>query len=310
MPSYNDSISCHRPRKGWCRVEVFVTGGTGYVGVPIVRRLIREGHQVRLLAREGSPPTAEAASVIRGDLASDGALRQGARGADAIVHLVGIIREDGGATFQAIHVEGTRRLLDAAVAAGVPRFVHMSALGADPHSKSAYARTKAQAEALVRAAPVRHAIFRPSVIFGPGGPGPTFTSEVATKLLSLPLHPVFGKGDQELQPVHVDTVAAAFAKAIHGAADGRTLSLAGPTVVTMRSLVADMARHTGRRFRPVPLPSGLIGAVLPFLARLPGFPLTEHQFHMLLAGSVDPAWRETYDLLGLQPVPFSVADAL
>jgi len=292
-------------------LEIFITGGTGYVGVPIVRRLAQDGHGLRLLVRKGSDtPEGVSCHMVHGDLGDHGALREGARGADAVVRLVGIIREEGPATFDAVHVEGTRRVIEAAVAEGVPRIVHMSALGADEGSRSAYSRTKARAEALVEASPLLHAIFRPSVIFGPGGPGPTFVSEIAGRLLTLPLHPLFGKGDQMLQPVHVDTVAEAFAIAVGGGADGRTLSLAGPDVITMRELIAGLARHLGRRFRPISLPTGLVAAVLPALSLLPGFPLTEHQFHMLLAGNVDPEWRQTYEALGLKPVPFSIPAAI
>lgn len=292
-------------------MEIFITGGTGYVGVPIVRRLAEEGHGLRLLVRRGaSVPSGISFRAVTGDLEDAKSLREGAHGAQAVVHLVGIIREERQATFEAVHVEGTRRVLEAAAAEGVPRLVYMSALGADEGSKSGYSRTKAQAERLVEAAPMVHTIFRPSVIFGPGGPGPTFASEIATKLLPLPLHPLFGKGDQEIQPVHVDTVAEAFSKAVVGGADGRTLTLAGPDVITMRDLIAGMAQHLGIKFRPVSLPTGLVGAVLPILARLPGFPLTEHQFHMLLAGNVDPGWRQTYELLDLEGVSFSVPAAI
>lgn len=292
-------------------MEIFITGGTGYVGVPIVKRLARDGHGLRLLVRKDSNvPERVSCRRVRGDLNDMGALREGTRGADVVVHLVGIIREEAQATFEAVHVEGTRRVIEAAVAEGVPRIVHMSALGVDEGSRSAYSRTKARAEALVEASPLLHAIFRPSVIFGPGGPGPTFVSEIAGRLLTLPLHPLFGKGDQVLQPVHIDTVAEAFAIAIAGGADGRTLSLAGPDVMTMRELIAGLARHLGRRFRPVSLPTGLVAAVLPALSRLPGFPLTEHQFSMLLAGNVDPQWRQTYEALGLEPVPFSIPEAI
>lgn len=292
-------------------MEIFVTGSTGYVGGPVMRALAGQGHSLRLLVRQGGrPPDLAGARIVAGDLADEGALAAGASGADAIVHLVGIIREAHGATFEGVHVEGTRRLLAAAAKGGVRRFVHMSANGADPASPAAYARTKAQAEALVRSSDLAWVILRPSLIYGPGGPGPTFTSEIATKLLGLPLHPIFGRGDQRLQPVHVGTVAATFAAAVTGKADGEVLSLCGPDVITMRTFVKDLAAALGRPFRPLSLPPGLVAALLPLLTRLPSFPLTEGQFRLLMAGNTASDWRRAYEILDLEPVPFRIEEAI
>lgn len=289
-------------------MEVFVTGGTGYIGRAVLGALGRRGHRLRVLRRPGGRPLgAPAVLEIPGDLHDPEALGRGLRGADAVVHLVGIIRERAGSTFQDVHVEGTRRVLEAAVGAHVRRVLHMSALGADARSTLGYLRSKGEAESLVRAAPVDWTIFRPSVVFGPGGPGPTFLSELRTKLLSLPLHPLFGRGDQVLQPVASETVAEAFATALERRETvGKTYPLAGPDVVTVRDILEALARREGRTFRPVSLPVGVMKALVPLLQRLPGFPLTEDQFSMLLQGSVEANWQSVYEELDLPPVPFDV----
>src|SRR5439155_701026 len=145
--------------------------GTGYVGRHVAAMLVARGHGVRVLARDPararflSDPKVE---LVRGGLADSAALARLARGADALVHLVGIIVEQGSQTFAAVHVEGTRAVLAAARDAGVRRFLHMSAVGArDEPGATPYHRTKSQAERLVADSGLSHAIFRPSIISGP-----------------------------------------------------------------------------------------------------------------------------------------------
>src|SRR5439155_1586716 len=114
-------------------VLIAVTGATGFVGRHITTVLARRGHTVRALVRDPRrAPTLQSLGVelVPGDLADAGALTTLLRGANAVVHLVGIIVEMGPATFHAVHVEGTRRVVEAARRAGVERFVHMSAVGA------------------------------------------------------------------------------------------------------------------------------------------------------------------------------------
>jgi len=293
-------------------MEIFVSGGSGYVGQPVIEALLASGHRVRALVRPGGRQLTASGWLepIFGDLADSDALARGVRGADAVVHLVGIIRERpaAGVTFAAIHTAGTRRLLQAASAAGVRRWVHMSALGVGSVSGSAYFETKAQAEAAVRLSGLDWTIFRPSVVFGPGGPGPQFLTEIRDQLLRLPLHPMIDGGGQKLQPVAVQTVAQAFTRALDTPATvGVTYDLAGPDVVTFRQLVAALASHLGRPFRPVPVPSLLVQALLPLLDRKGSFPLTRDQLIMLRAGSTSDHWQEAYRVLALEPHPFSVA---
>ena len=112
---------------------VALTGGTGFVGRHIAATLVARGHRVRVLARD--PARARFLSdqnveVVAGGLADRAALDRLASGADALIHLVGIIVEQGVQTFTAVHVAGTEALLAAARHAGVRRFVHMSAVGA------------------------------------------------------------------------------------------------------------------------------------------------------------------------------------
>ena len=127
-------------------MRIALTGATGFVGRHLVREIQRRGHDLRILARDPRrlpfPPTG--IDIVEGALGQPDAVARLVQGVDAVIHLVGIIAETGDATFQAVHVEGTRTLARAASRAGVRRFIHMSAVGArhDPGA-TAYHRSKA-----------------------------------------------------------------------------------------------------------------------------------------------------------------------
>src|SRR5262245_60579512 len=129
--------------------KVFVTGGSGFVGREVVRELLGRGHQVGALVRDGkldlgADVDASRVRIVRGDLFDPAALGEGMRDADAVVHLVGIIMERPakGVTFERIHFQGTKAVVDAAKTAGVKRYVQMSALGTRADAVSDYHKTK------------------------------------------------------------------------------------------------------------------------------------------------------------------------
>lgn len=290
-------------------MRVFVTGGTGYVGVPAVDALVRAGHEVVVLQRPGSvrPLRRTDVEIVTGEVTDEAALAVGMWGCDAVVHLVGIIREmpRRGVTMQRMHVDATRAVLAAARQAGIGRMVHMSALGARPDAVSAYHRTKWAAEEAVRASGLRYTIFRPSVIFGRGGPGPEFVGQLADLVKSAPVVPVIGDGSFPLQPVAVETVAEAIAQAVASPRDA-AYELGGPEVLTYLDILRRIAAALGRPLRTLRVPVRVMRAMVPILQRFPSFPITQDQLTMLLEGNVctdpDAAYRD----FGLAPVPFTV----
>lgn len=285
---------------------VALTGATGYVGRCVVERLLRRDHALRVLARHRDRAgwmADRGVEVVEGDLESRAALAQLAAGAGAVVHLVGIIEELGRQTFQRVHVDGTRAVLGAAREAGVPRFVHMSALGArDEPSATAYHRTKARAEQLVADSGLSCAIMRPAVIAGAEN---AVIKMLVRMLRFAPVVPVIGDGRYRLQPVAQDDVAEAFATAVERPDIRGRFDIAGPDQLTYHEMLDALEQGLGvRRTRvsvPVPLAraGALVGTLVPLLS-----PISPAQLTMLLEGSTTDhnALPQTF---GVTPRPFA-----
>src|SRR4051812_22605418 len=193
---------------------ILITGGTGYVGTRLVQELVRQGREVRLLVRDVAAarrvfPTGVA--FAQGNVTEPETLPAAMAGVDAVVHLVAIIRERGGRTFEKINYEGTVNVVKAERAAGVRRHLQMSALGVLPDPAFPYHGTKYRAEQIVRASGLDWTIFRPSIIFGPGA---QFFSPLAG-LAKLPAPFVLPDGGTApFQPVWHDDVVAPFIRAL------------------------------------------------------------------------------------------------
>ena len=264
---------------------VFLTGGSGFVGRAVLRTLRQEGYRVRCLLRPGAErrlPIREGVDVVPGEVTAPGAWGKALAGCDAVIHLVGIIREfpGRGITYERLHVQGTRHLLEAARAAGVGRHVQMSALGTRPGAVSGYHRTKWQAEEAVRASGLRWTIFRPSIIFGPED---EFVNMLAGMIRRLPVVPVIGDGRYRLQPVAVENVADGFVRALSTeGAVGQTYDVAGPEPFEFNRLLDLIGEALGRRrVRKLHQPLGLMRPLVRVFQRVPFFPLTLDQLTML-----------------------------
>ena len=265
------------------RYMILVTGGTGFVGSHIVSRLTSGGEKVRVLAR--SWVDMPGADMVQGDVRDLSAVVQAARGCDAVIHLVGIIREMGDQTFRRVHVDGTRTVIQACHEAGVPRLLHMSALGARPAARSEYHRTKWEAEELVRGSGFPATIFRPSVIFGPGG---GFIAEVRKLLRQGSVIPIIGGGTSLLQPVWVEDVASCFVSALRESqTSGQAYELGGPEAFGFEELVDLVAEADGVTKPKIHFSPKLIGPAAAVLGRVwRRFPITSDQLRMLLEDSV------------------------
>ena len=221
--------------------RVAILGGSGFIGRYIVKRLAERGDVVavggrnaaesRFLRLKGEVGQVALINVSIGD---ERLLRAFVADNDAVVNLVGILREGGSQRFEAIHHIGPARLARIAREAGVERFIQMSAIGADPRSMSAYARTKAAGEAAARDAFPTATILRPSVVFGPED---QFFNRFAAVATISPVLPLIGGGETLFQPVYVGDVAEAVVRVIDDSATaGRTYELGGPKVYSLRAL--------------------------------------------------------------------------
>jgi uncharacterized protein YbjT (DUF2867 family) len=281
---------------------ILVTGATGFVGRRVAHALRARSRPLRCLVRDpGRAGGLEAmgCELAPGDTGDPASLGRAVAGCDAVVHLVAIIAGSP-SDFERTMSQGTRDLAGAAKAAGVRRFVLMSALGVSERTRelTPYYRAKWDMEQAVKASGLEHVIFRPSFVLGPGG---GVMPQFARMVRYLPITPIAGSGERRLQPIFVDDVAAFFAGAVElPEAANRTFELGGPEAVTWNEFWARLAAAAGKRRATVHVPIGLLRAQAALTERLPGAPVTRDQLTMLEAGDnvCDP--RPAADAFGVE----------
>lgn len=241
---------------------ILVTGGTGFVGSEIVKELLEGSFRVRVLARH--PEKARGLSgtgcqLQKGDVTDiSSVLKSITPEIEAVLHLVGILAESKRASFQSVHVDGTRNVVEACKGMGVSRLLHMSALGAREGAVSEYHRTKWEAEEIIRVSGLDYTIFRPSVIFGPLD---HFTNVFAKMMRLSPVVMVPGSGQSRMQPVFVGDVAKAYALSLKRKDTiGRTLELGGPEELTFDEIIERIGEAVGLRRRKLHVPMPLMKA--------------------------------------------------
>ncbi len=236
-----------------------VFGGSGFVGRYAVAALAKDGWRLRAGCRRPDlagflQPSGRVGQVfaVQANLRYPDSVGRAVEGAKAVVNCVGVLASTGRQTFRAIHVEGARAVAKAAREEGATRFVHISAIGADPKSRARYARTKAEGEAAVLEEFPDAIILRPSIVFGPED---EFFNRFAAMARISPFLPLIGGGKTRFQPVFVGDVAAAIAACLMGAAKpGTVYELGGPEVLTFREILDLTQEWSGRSRAYLPLP--------------------------------------------------------
>ncbi|MDF1527271.1 MAG: complex I NDUFA9 subunit family protein [bacterium] len=259
---------------------VAVTGGTGFVGRAVVKELLERGHQVRILSRKAPERLPEGASHVVGSVVTGEGLDSLVEGTEAVIHLVGIIKEVGENTFRAAHYNGTLNILAASARAGVPRYLHMSAMGTRKDAVSQYHMTKYAAEEAVRASGLGWTIFRPSTIFGPGD---AFINMLAAVMRKSPVMPVVGGGKNLMQPVYVKDVGAAFRKALDSDVHiGKTYELGGPDLLNLKQILVKVSHVIELKRLFISIPLWVVSPVVKSaqLFKIP-LPVTSDQLIML-----------------------------
>ena len=288
---------------------ITVFGGSGFLGRYVVQALLKSGARVRIAARDprgalylktqgGLGQT----QFIAADIRKPASVARAIGGSDAVVNLVGSF-----AQMDAIQHVGARTIAEAAAAAAVKAFVHISAIGADAKSPAAYGQSKAAGEAAVRAAFPTATILRPSIVFGRED---QFVNRFAGLIRMLPVVPII-RGEAKFQPVYVGDVAKAVVAALgdpksHG---GKTYELGGPEVISMGSLNRWIAEATGRKRVFIDLPDVVAGTMASAVGWLPGAPMTKDQWLMLQSDNIVASDAKGLGTLGIVPTPLeSVAE--
>jgi NADH dehydrogenase len=297
-------------------MKVAVFGGTGFVGSYLVDALVAAGHHPVVLVREGSEHRvnqAEQCTLITGDLDTQTAIEAALEGADAAIYNIGILREfpRRGITFDELQYQAPVRVIDAAVAAGVKRFLLMSANGVKEYG-TAYQRTKYRTEQHLMETTLDWTIFRPSVIFGDPRGRMEFATQLARDVIDSPLPaPLFfdgllptGAGKFKMSPVHVENVAQAFVNSLdNDTAIGTIYRLGGEESLTWQDILSRIASAKGKRKMMLPVPALGVSAAASLLDRFEAFPVTHDQITMLMEGNICPA--DDLVNLGIEPIAFN-----
>ena len=283
---------------------VTVFGGGGFIGRYVCEYLLKAGARVRVASRNPRSahfiqPLGQVGQIgyVRANISSADSVAEAIDSADGVVNLCGVF----GRQMHGTHVEGAANVARAAAAAGAGSLVHISAIGADPESESAYGRTKGEGEAAVRDAFPGATIIRPSLVFGPED---ALTNRFAA-MARLPLLPVLA-GKRNFQPVFVRDLGQAIALAAldpvrHG---GNSYEIGGPQRLSMVELHREILSVTGQKPDVVELPD-IAGKLLSWFGWVPGAPLTRDQWLMLQRDNVPAPGAPGLDAFGIRPTPLA-----
>ena len=280
-----------------------MTGYSGFIGHPLRARLVGEGHRLRLAGRQRPAALEPLEDWLPFDMARPDDMPRaadGLAGIDVVVNTVGILREAPGRGFQALHVDGPRRLFEAAAKAGVGRIVHVSALGADDAAETRYHRSKKAGDDALLQLPIAAVVAQPSLVFGPGGASARlFTQIAAAPVLVLP-----AGGRQPIQPIHIDDLVQALATLATSPhpTTGR-LALVGPEPLAFGEFLQRLRASLGLpRAWTIAVPASFVRIAASVGERIAASPLDPDTWRMLQRGNVAPA-AATRALLGRDARP-------
>jgi uncharacterized protein YbjT (DUF2867 family) len=271
-----------------------------------VHCLTAQGMTVRVAVRHPDPARIalrpidfDRVTVVPADVRDQASVAAAIAGADAVVNTVSAYVEKGGLTFEAVHVQGAETVARETVAAGVPRLVLVSGIGADADSGSPYIRARGRGEQVVQETFPEATIVRPGAMFGPGD---ALFGTLADLVQLLPILPLIGGGRTRLQPVFVEDVAEAIAKILGdpGTA-GRTYELVGPEVYTLHELVRMTLHIMGKQRLLIPVPFAVAEMQARLFELLPNPPLTTGQVDLLKADNLATGTLPGLQELKIQP---------
>ncbi len=310
-------------------MKVALIGGSGYVGSYIIDELIKNGHVVKLLIRNGSEQKVmqpEKCEIINGDIGDDDALSKTLESCEAVIYLIALIREfpKKNLTNERLQFKGSERVAVIAAQKGVKRFLLMSALGASPDpSGSKYMQAKHLSEQAIKNTKLDWTIIRPSSLFGNprGGGRPEFCMMLDKLMLSLLPFPKFlpfpapsfflgmnpfDCGNYALSMIHVKDIAKIFIKILEDEESiHQTIEIGGNREVSWNEIVQSIAKVTGRRVIMVPAPFFIVSFIAGIFDRFEWFPAGKDQLNDLVKGSTCDSLK-IFEKYGINPTPFNI----
>src|SRR5262245_15407940 len=305
-----------------------ITGGTGFVGGHLARRLVASGHEVVLIARgldrrDGAIRRLPRSQCVAAGLGSGEELTRAFEGCDGVAHCAGINRQSGDSTYRRVHIEGTRNVVAAARRGGARKVVLISFLRARPGCGSRYHESKFEAEEIVRGSGLDYTVLKPGVIYGKGD---HLLDHLSHALHTFPIFPLVGLRSRRVRPLAVEDLARLAAACLaEGRLTGSTVAVLGPETLTFGEVVRRVARAIGRRALLVPSPVFLHSMFAALVERTMAIPLvSKAQVRILAEGIVEPLppceeppadlrpvtpFRDASIRAGLpEPGPFSLRD--
>jgi nucleoside-diphosphate-sugar epimerase len=277
-------------------MKIAITGGSGFVGGHLARKLAAEGHQLVLLARGHRTDANRDASLVHGprphfvatDLSSQAVLEEAFAGCDAVAHCAGINREIGRQTYQRIHIEGTRNVVEAARRAGVRKIALMSFLRARPHCGSAYHESKWAAEEIVRSSGLDYTIVKAGMVYGRGD---HMLDHLSHSLHTMPLFATVGLQEKPIRPLAIeDLVHIMRAALVDRRLTRQTVAVTGAEQLYLSDSARRVAQVLGRRILILPAPVWfhcILAEIFEWTMKVPL--VARAQVRILSEGVVEPA---------------------
>jgi NADH dehydrogenase len=234
-------------------MRIAITGGTGFVGGHLARKLLRDGHEVVSVSRNASGNQSGAATkCVSADLSDAAVLAEAFAGCDAVAHCAGINRELGRQTFARVHIEGTKNVVWASRQAQVKKIVFMSFLRARPDRRSSYHESKWAAEEIIRASGLNYTVVKAGMVYGRGD---HMLDHLSHALHTFPFFAMVGLREKSIRPLAIEDLVQLLSSAlIDERLSQRTVAITGPEELYLSEAVRRVARVTGNRVRMFPAP--------------------------------------------------------